>query len=282
MRARPTTRASPPQGAPGLHFFVYGHSAFGAPQVKARPKIFASRQALEASEAVARNHLLRDPAVFFAQQNPAAIDAGVFHNDVIAVGNENAFLYHEQAFVKTDAVIAGLRRSYARLHPGAEFAAIKVPAARVPLRDAVKSYLFNSQLVTVAPGRMALIAPSDCRGMPRVRDFLRGLIERGDTPVQEVCYFDLKQSMRNGGGPACLRLRVVLTDAELAALPPGVFLNEASYQKLIAWVRKHYRTKLTHADLADPLLLTETRRALDELTSLLGLGSIYPFQTAGA
>ncbi len=274
------TRFAPEHGAPGVHFFVYGHSAFGAPQVKNTPKKFASRQALEAFEAVARNHQLRDNAIVYAQQNPAAIDAGVFHNDVISVGNENVLLYHEKAFVKTDPVIAALRRSYTAVHPGAEFVAIKVPAARVPMPDTVKSYLFNSQLITVAPGRMALIAPSDCRETPRVRDFIRGLIERGDTPVQEVHYFELKQSMRNGGGPACLRLRVVLNETEVAALPTGVFINDTSYEKLTTWVKKYYRTKLTHADLADPLLLVETRRALDELTRLLGLGNIYPFQEA--
>ncbi len=127
---------------------------------------------------------------------------------------------------------------------------------------------------------MALIAPSDCAETPRVRDFLRALVDRGDTPVRQVHLFDLKQSMRNGGGPACLRLRVVLNDAELAALPPGVFLTNRSHARLTAWVRRHYRDKLTHADLADPQLLEETRRALDELTRLLGLGSIYPFQAA--
>jgi succinylarginine dihydrolase len=272
------TRFAPAQGAPGLHFFVYGHRAFAATRTGRKPGRFASRQAREAFEAIARNHRLSDAAVCHAQQNPEAIDAGVFHNDVIAVGNENVFLYHEKAFVQSGAVIAGLRRKYARLHPGSELVAIEVPAARVPLRDAVKTYLFNSQLVTVAPGRMALIAPNDCTASPRVRDFVRELIDRGDTPVQEVHFLDLKQSMRNGGGPACLRLRVVLNDAELAALPPPVFLQGRTYQNLVSWVKKHYRERLTHSDLADPQLLDETRRALDELTRLLGLGSIYPFQ----
>jgi succinylarginine dihydrolase len=272
------SRFAPTHGAPGVHFFVYGHSAFGVTGARQRPQKFASRQALEASEAVARRHLLKRNAVCFAQQNPAAIDAGVFHNDVISVGNENVLLYHEKAFVRTEAVVASLRRQYTRLYPSYEFIGIRVPAREVPLKDAVKSYLFNSQLVTLGPGRMALIAPSDCAETPRVREFLRELIDRGDTPVQEVHYFDLKQSMRNGGGPACLRLRVVLNDAELATLPPGVFLNDRTYGMLTSWVKKHYREKLTHSDLADPKLLDETRRALDELTQLLVLGCIYPFQ----
>ena len=272
------TRFAPTHGHYGLHFFVYGHSAFGAAHVKAKTKKFPSRQALESFEAIARLHELGDDNTIYAQQNPAAIDAGVFHNDVISVGNENVLFYHEKAFVGTDAVVAALRRQFTKLNPGDEFCAIRVPTREVPLKDAVKSYLFNSQLVTTAPGRMALIAPSDCRETPSVRNFVRELVARGDTPVQEVHYLDLKQSMRNGGGPACLRLRVVLTAAEMAALPPGVFINERSYQKLTTWVKKHYRDKLSPADLADPALLDETRRALDELTRLLGLGSIYPFQ----
>jgi succinylarginine dihydrolase len=155
---------------------------------------------------------------------------------------------------------------------------IEVPLARVPLADAVSSYLFNSQLVTVGRGRMALIAPQNCADTPSVKSFIHDLLSRGRTPLREVHYFDLKESMRNGGGPACLRLRVVLTKAELAALPPRVLLSETTYAALVAWVKKHYREKLTANDLADPALLLETRRALDELTALLGLGSIYPFQ----
>ena len=275
------TRFAATHGAPGLHLFVHGHRAFPAGRQTPAPKKFASRQAREAFEAIARCHLLGDKSVLHAQQNPAAIDAGVFHNDVISVGNENLFLYHEQAFVNTPGVLRELRRRWRALGGDAEFFALRVPTARVSLRDAVTSYLFNSQIVTVAPGRMALIAPSDCRENPRVRRFVAELIARGDSPLREVHHFDLKQSMRNGGGPACLRLRVVLTEDELAALPAGVRLTDATYTALVAWVKKHYRDRLTQRDLADPSLLEESRRALDELTGLLGLGKIYPFQLGG-
>ena len=272
------TRFAAAHGAPGLHLFVHGHAALPGAKLKL-PRKFASRQAREAFEAIARCHLLGDSSVLHVQQNPAAIDAGVFHNDVISVGNENLFLYHEQAFVRTPAVIRELRRRFESAG-GGEFFALRVPAHRVSLRDAVKSYLFNSQIVTLSPGRMALIAPADCAENRRVHGFVREAIERGDTPLQEAHYFDLKQSMRNGGGPACLRLRVVLTDAELAALAPGVRLDDALHARLVAWVKKHYRDKLAQRDLADPALLNESRRALDELTHILGLGSIYPFQLA--
>jgi len=84
--------------------------------------------------------------------------------------------------------------------------------------------------------------------------------------------------MRNGGGPACLRLRVVLNDEELDAMHRGVLLNDALYERLTSWVEAHYRSELSQDDLGDPMLLEEVRKALDELTGILGLGSIYDFQ----
>lgn len=277
------TRLAPTHAQRGLHLFVYGHRALrpaGAAPPMPSPRKFASRQSLEALHAIARCHRLSDQQVIFAQQHPEAIDAGVFHNDVISVGNENVFLYHEHAFVRTPAVIDELKRAYAALHRGRELIAIKVPTARVPLADAVRSYLFNSQIVTVSPGRMALIAPTDCQDVMSVSSFIDGLLASGRTPIGEVHFLDLRQSMRNGGGPACLRLRIVLTPQELATLPAGVRLTDSNYEALVAWVKKHYREKLKPDELADPKLLEESRRALDELTQLLGLGSIYPFQLA--
>jgi len=276
------TRFAPAHGRRGLHFFVYGHRAFSAATKAPTPQRYVSRQSCEAAEAIARCHGLSDKQVSFAQQHPAAIDAGVFHNDVISVGNENVFFYHERAFVDPPAVVRELRRRYTALHRHSPFIAVPVTERQVPLIDAVRSYLFNSQLVTIARGRMALIAPIDSAETPSVRAFLDALVARGDTPITAVHYLDLKQSMRNGGGPACLRLRVVLTPDELAALPPRVILTPATRAALTAWVKQHYRDRLSAADLADPHLLEEIRRALDQLTQLLGLGSIYPFQLTGA
>jgi succinylarginine dihydrolase len=271
-------RFAPAHAHPGLHVFVYGHTVATTLASAASPRRFPSRQALEASEGVARQHALRPGRVVFVQQSSEAIDAGVFHNDVISVGNENVFLYHEETFVNTPAVVAELRRRYATLNREAELVTIKVPATRVSLAEAVRSYLFNSQLVTTAPERMVVVAPTDAREMPRVRRFLEELIAREDQPIRAVEFLDLRQSMRNGGGPACLRLRVVLTADELAAVAAGVILTPLRYARLVTWVEKHYRDELRGTDLADPRLLEESRRALDELTQILGLGSIYPFQ----
>lgn len=271
------TRLAPSAGHRGLHVFVYGHRALDHPGDAPRLR-FPSRQALETSQAIARGHLLPAAQSVFVAQAPSAIDAGVFHNDVIAVGNDDVFLYHEKAYARGPRALADLRAAYAALHPGRTLATVRVPARRVSLADAVRSYLFNSQLVTLAPGRMALIAPAECREVPSVSAFLDDLVADPKNPIGAVHTFDLRESMRNGGGPACLRLRVTLNAAERAALPSGIWITDTSYPRLVAWVEKHYRETLAPADLADPALLDESRRALDELTGLLGLGAIYPFQ----
>lgn len=269
------TRFCAEYGARGVEFFVYGRSAFDS-RVPA-PERYPARQTLEASQAVARLHGLSDGGAVFAQQNPAVIDKGVFHNDVISVGNGNVLFYHQDAFLATDQVLNELGTKLAVL--GGEFQPICVPADQVSVEDAVRSYLFNSQLLTKADGSMLLIVPGECRENPRVSEYLNRLTTSGG-PIQEVKVFDLKQSMQNGGGPACLRLRVALTQLELDAVNPGVVLTPALHESLVAWVSKHYRDRLAENDLADPQLLLECRTALDELSQILQLGSVYDFQRA--
>ncbi len=264
------TRLCGRYGEPGVELFVYGQVAFN--EQAPAPRKFPARQTLEASQAIARLHGLKDQGVVFAQQNPDAIDAGVFHNDVIAVGNGNTLFYHDMAFLDEAQVLADLR---ARL-TGAELDTVRVSSAEVPIEDAVASYLFNSQLLNTADGMM-LAVPGECREIASVSRFLDELVKSGG-PITSVEVFDVKQSMRNGGGPACLRLRVVLNDDELSAMHRGVLLTDDLYERLTTWVKGHYRDRLSQEDLADPMLLDEVRKALDELTGILGLGSIYDFQ----
>ncbi|WP_417513371.1 N-succinylarginine dihydrolase [Marinobacter sp.] len=264
------TRLCGRYGEPGVELFVYGQAAFN--EQAPAPQKYPARQTLEASQAVARLHGLQDGNRVFAQQNPAAIDAGVFHNDVIAVGNGNTLFYHDMAFLNEDQALSDIR---ARLI-GANLEAVRVSSAEVPLEDAVASYLFNSQLLNTPDG-MLLAVPGECREVASVSRYLDKLLAAGG-PITAVEVFDVKQSMRNGGGPACLRLRVVLNDDELKAMHRGVILTDTLYERLTTWVAAHYRDQLAREDLADPMLLDEVRKALDELTGILGLGSIYDFQ----
>lgn len=267
------TRFCKGYGEAGVEFFVFGRSAFDS-RFPA-PQRYPARQTLEACQAVARLHGLGEEGVVYAQQNPAVIDQGVFHNDVISVGNGEVLFYHQDAFLDTDKVLAELDAKLGRR--GGRFQPVCVPGDQVSVEDAVRSYLFNSQLLSRADGSMLLIVPEECRQNERVWSYLSRLTAEGG-PIREVKVFDLKQSMQNGGGPACLRLRVALNEAELAAVNPGVVMTPALYDTLVAWVDKHYRDRLSEADLADPQLLVECRTALDELSRILKLGSVYPFQ----
>ncbi|MBR9856559.1 MAG: N-succinylarginine dihydrolase [Gammaproteobacteria bacterium] len=265
------TRLCTDYGQAGVELFVYGRSAFD--QSRPAPRRYPARQTLEASRAVARLHGLNDDTAIFIQQNPEVIDQGVFHNDVIAVGNQNVLFYHQQAFLDSAAALDEIRRKL----PGTELHFIEVLTADVPVLDAVKSYLFNTQIVTLRPGHMAIIAPSECADTPSVKAYLDKLLTL-NTPIREVHFMDVKQSMRNGGGPACLRLRVAMTAAEHAATNPAGLMNEVLFGRLNQWVDRHYRDSLSLNDLRDPALLLESRTALDELTQILQLGSVYPFQ----
>ncbi|GMM66822.1 N-succinylarginine dihydrolase [Alteromonas sp. MTD1] len=267
------TRLCSNYGQAGVELFVYGRHAFDTS--KPAPKKFPARQTLEACQAVARLHGLDDDGVVYMQQNPDVIDQGVFHNDVIAVGNQNVLFFHEQAFYQKEAGLKELQAKFGEepLH------FIEVPTDEVSVLDAVKTYLFNTQIITLPSGDMTIIAPTECEENDAVKRYLDKLVTLG-TPIKSVNYFDVKQSMRNGGGPACLRLRVAMNDQELAAVNQNTLINDTQFERLNAWVDKHYRDQLSEDDLRDPQLLIESRTALDELTQLLKLGSVYPFQQA--
>lgn len=261
-------------GEQGIEFFVYGMEAFN--NNAAKPAKFPARHTLEASQAVARRHGLSANQVVYAQQNPDVIDAGVFHNDVIAVGNRNAHFYHQEAFLDTTKMKQDLLKAWG--DRASQLHLIEVPSHAVSVQDCIQSYLFNSQLLSRGDDDMVLVVPGECENNPAVWAYLNSLVA-GQSPINEIKVFDLKQSMSNGGGPACLRLRVALTQTEQAAINPSTIMNNTLFERLNVWVDKHYRDELHEQDLADPQLLIESRTALDELTKILDLGHVYEFQT---
>lgn len=266
------TRLGGDYSDPGVELFVYGREALDPS--KPAPTQYPARQTLEASQAIARLHGLRASSTIFAQQHPDAIDAGVFHNDVIAVGNRNVLFFYEAAFLDSDALLEELSNRVEAFTP------VKLAAQDVPIEDVVKSYLFNSQLISV-PGeeKMCLIAPGEAKSTPSVAAYLDDLVASGG-PIGDVHYMDLRESMQNGGGPACLRLRVVLTEQEESALGARVLLDDLLADEIEAWIKTHYRETLEPDDLHDPALMTESYAALDELTQILQIGTIYDFQKA--
>ncbi len=210
--------------------------------------------------------------MIFAQQHPEGIDAGAFHTDVLAVGGEAFLMMHELAFLDGPAVVHTLKAIL-----GPKLRVEVATASELPLPAAVSSYAFNSQLVKIEDGSMILLAPEEAGEDAVARAFLER-VASSDNPVRRVEYFDLRQSMQNGGGPACLRLRVPLTQDEVDALGAGVMFTGPLDARLTEWVRRRYRDRLVPADLRDPALVRESFEALDELTRILKLGSIYDFQ----
>lgn len=255
-------------GERGVNLMVWGREAF-----EAWDGPFPARQTREACDAIMRRHTAS--GVVLARQGKAAIAGGTFHNDVVCVGAVDTLFFHELAFEDTDGTKAAIRAAAQGFEP--KF--VEVSAVDLPLEDAISSYLFNSMLIRI-PGedRLTLICPTETRDNPRSHAVAEQLAA-SNGPIGRVEYVDVRQSMANGGGPACLRLRVVLTDEELAATNSGMRMTEELHARLTVWALRWYREELRPADLADPALLEESRGALDELTSILHLGNdFYPFQ----
>lgn len=254
-------------GAQGIELFVYGRSEFDAGIV--RPKKFPARQTREASQAVARLHGLQESRTVFVQQNPDVIDQGVFHNDVIAVGNGPVLFYHQEAFVDERGVLEQCRVALEKLDVQTALLPIRVSTDQLTVTDAVSSYLFNSQLLSKPDGKLLLCIPQECNENAAVAKYLSYLTSSGE--IDELVTFDLRQSMRNGGGPACLRLRVVLTEQQANAMHQGIIFTEDLYARLVTWVNHYYRDRLLPEDLADPAFAVEVQTALGELSQILKL-----------
>ncbi len=258
-------------GQPGVNLLVWGREAW-----EHWDGPWPARQTREASEAVARRH--GASGVVLARQSRAAIAGGTFHNDVVCVGALQTLFFHELAFEHTARTLDAIRTAAdGRFEP----VFVEVSAADLPLSDAIASYLFNSMLVQI-PGedRLTLICPTETRDNARSHAVAEALAA-SNGPIGRVEYVDVRQSMKNGGGPACLRLRVALTEEELAATNPAMRMTEELHARLSIWAAAWYRDRLAPADLGDPALLDESRGALDELTAILGLGGgFYPFQRA--
>ncbi len=265
---------------PATHLFVYG---IDTAHPRQQPKVHPARQTLQASQSVANLLQLDLARCVFAQQHPDAIDQGVFHNDVVSVGNASTLLYHQDAWLDHDRVVDALAERV-----GNSFCPIAVSRDELTIPEAVSAYLFNSQLVTTPDGSMTLVCPSEVEHHDRARAVAQRIQQDPRNPISRILYVDVRESMRNGGGPACLRLRVPLAPSAtstvgihtLNGIHPGCVFSSERATQLRAWVESWYPDQLTPEALADPMLLKRNRDALDALTQQLGLPPIYPFQYA--
>ena len=239
---------------PGVEVFVYGR----------RLGRFPARQHEQASRAVARLHGLDPASTLFIEQNPVAIEAGAFHNDVVAVANERVLFAHEQAFADRDAAIDSIRAAFPELE------LVEVPAAEVSLEEAIRTYLFNAQLVSLPDGTMALVVPSECLDSNPVQRWCEAIVE-GNGPIRQVIPVDVRQSMANGGGPACLRLRVV---ADPETVDQRFILNDTKADRIAEVVDAHWPETIEPVDLGDPGLTERVVTARASLLDALDLGEL--------
>jgi succinylarginine dihydrolase len=238
-------------GEPAVEVFVYGISGGAYP----------ARQHLEASKAIARRHGLNPERTLFAEQSEQAIAAGAFHNDVVAVANERVLFAHELAFADKNSLVAKLQR----LVPGFEY--VEVAAAEVSLEEAIRSYLFNAQLLTTPDGEPTLVVPAEAQETPAVWGWLQRHLA-GNGPIRRVEVVDVRQSMANGGGPACLRLRVV---ADPSSVDPRFLADEAKLDALAKVVTRYWPDEIHHADLQQPALVAQVVEARLKLLDALFL-----------
>jgi succinylarginine dihydrolase len=244
-------RLAEAHGEPGLEIFVYGESA--GP--------FPARQHVEASKAVARLHGIDPDRTLFVQQSPEAIAAGAFHNDVVAVANESVLFCHEQAFAGRGDFFAKLKAKM----PEAQI--VEVPAEHVSLAEAIRTYLFNAQLVTLPEGGMALILPTESQESNAVWAWLEEMVA-GNGPIRRLIPVDVRQSMANGGGPACLRLRVL---ADPATVDPRFLMDETKLDAIAGVVAETWPETIDARHIADHALWKRIEKARSRLYEALGL-----------
>ncbi|ANU08395.1 N-succinylarginine dihydrolase [Paraurantiacibacter namhicola] len=240
--------------APGVEVFVYGRPGGR----------FPARQHEQASRAVARLHGLDPDACVFIEQNPAAIEAGAFHNDVVSVANQRVLFAHEQAFADKDAAYDAIRAAFPALE------VVEVPAAEVSLEEAIRTYLFNAQLLSLPTGEMALVVPEECRESSAVWSWCEKMLA-SNGPIRRVIPVDVRQSMANGGGPACLRLRVA---ADPATVDPRFMLDDAKADLLEQVIAEYWPEDIAPDQVGDAALAEKVVNARAALLDALDLSQL--------
>lgn len=250
-------------GDAGVEVFVYGKEAANADAPS--PSKYPARQTYESVKMLARSHHLADERTVFIQQTPEAIDAGVFHNDVIAMSNENLLIHHEKAFLDSDAKISEINDKLGDI----SLNVVMISEDALPLADAVSSYFFNSQILSLPDGTMAIIAPAECKENSAAYKAMEALCDAKDNPISIIYYRDLRESMKNGGGPACLRLRVAMNEQGWQQMLPSVKYSEALHKQIENIINEAYLEKITFDDLRNAVFFKHSEQTTQKLYNLL-------------
>ena len=240
--------------ATGVEVFVYGQQGGR----------FPARQHEQASRAVARKHGLDPARCVFIEQNPEAIAAGAFHNDVVAVANEHVLFTHARAFADQHGAYEAMRSAFPALE------VVEVPEEAVSLEEAIRTYLFNAQLLTLPDGEMALVVPNECQESASVWAWCERMLA-GSGPIRQVIPVDVRQSMANGGGPACLRLRVV---ADPATVDPRFLLDEGRIERAESVIAEMWPEQIDPVDIGSEALAKTVIEAREALLGVLALDEL--------
>ena len=251
----------------GIQIFVYGRDS------SQESSNFVARQSKAASKYIANSHKLDMEQTFFLKQNMKAINSGSFHNDIVSLSTENVFIFHEEAFNDSKNEIQKIRNAF---KVEDEYFFIEILKNDIPLDILVNSYLLNSQLVRNPSGDMTFIMPFEVKNYSECTEWLARIKE--NSPIKDFKYIDIKQSMMNGGGPACLRFKIVVNENEFNNINPNFLLTPVLIKKLESLIKNSYRDTLEIRDLADPELINESYTILDNFTQIFKTGSIYNFQ----
>jgi len=114
---------------------------------------------------------------------------------------------------------------------------------------------------------MTLVVPSECQDNQPVWNWLQQMLA-GNGPIRHVKVVDVRQSMANGGGPACLRLRVV---ADPATVDPRFMLDDAKAEAMEKVVAEFWPEQINPADIGSESLAATIRTARAQMLDLLGL-----------
>lgn len=251
------------EGKKGVHVFVYGKES-------SEEGRYPRRQSLSSSKEISRIHQIPESHLLFAKQNPEAIDEGVFHNDVISVGHENFLFVHEKAFFHQKEFLKNLKRKLPSLR------VLEVLEKEVSLKESVDSYLFNSQIVTSSSGDRILICPKECE-YGNVFSYLQKITSSKENPFSQILFQDLRESMKNGGGPACLRWRAFLSEKEFQTLPSKLIFDLRVYEELKKWIHEFYEEEILFEKLMKKSFLEKTEKAFRELAQIIEMEDLYDF-----
>jgi succinylarginine dihydrolase len=114
------------------------------------------------------------------------------------------------------------------------------------------------------------VVPSEAWDSASVRHWLDATLA-GNGPIRRVIPVDVRQSMANGGGPACLRLRVV---ADPATIDPRFLVDDAKLDWVADVVRRHWPEQIHHDDLQSAALIGDVEGARAALLEALDLGQL--------